>query len=77
MNIWNEEGYADTAADDAIADMEAALEQRRREWETLAAFIKSEAEYAARDVVNGNDVSDARRRMEFEEDARKAFMGEV
>jgi hypothetical protein len=71
-----ESGYVDAMAEEALEDMQRAIEQREREWETLAAFIKSEAEYAAREVLNRNGCSDELRRSAFEEDARKAFMGE-
>lgn len=70
-------GYADALADEALADMERALEQRQREWETLAAFVKSEARYAADELMNRNGCSDELRRREIEEAARKAFMGET
>lgn len=43
----------------------------------MAAFIKSEAQYAAAEMLGRNDCAEAIRRAEFEEDARKAFMGEA
>lgn len=44
------------------------------QWDKLSAFIKSEAEYAANEVMNRNDVSDARRRYEFEDEARNVLL---
>jgi hypothetical protein len=48
-----------------------------KQWEALANFIKSEAKYAAGEVVNYNDCGEALRRMEIEQEARDLFVGEA
>lgn len=57
------------------------LNERRNDmteeqWKALVAFVKSEAEYAANENFNRNDCGDSLRRMEAEDTARKAFLGE-
>jgi hypothetical protein len=47
------------------------------QWNALAAFIKSEAEYAANENFNRNDCGDSLRRGKFEDEAREAFLGKV
>lgn len=41
--------------------------------EALIAFIEYEAEYAAKELINRNDCSDACIRYEYKDELRKAF----
>ena len=44
------------------------------QWDKLSAFITSEAEYAAREVMNRNDCGDAVRRSEITRETREALV---
>lgn len=46
------------------------------QWKALAAFVKSEAQYAANEMLNRNDMRDALNRMETEDEACRVFLGE-
>jgi hypothetical protein len=65
---------ADQHAEEAQCEYEQRIEQRERQWDALAAFVKSEAQYAANKLMNRNECSDELRRTEFEKEARTAFM---
>ena len=45
------------------------------QWRALSAFVKSEAAYAANEVVNRNDLRDAINRREAEDDCEIALKG--
>lgn len=45
------------------------------QWRALSAFVKSEAEYAAREVINRNDLRDEINRREAEDDCEVALKG--
>lgn len=47
------------------------------QWQALAAFIKSEAKYAADEIMNRNSCGDELRRGAIEDEARAAFLGKV
>lgn len=44
------------------------------QWDALVDFIKSEAYYAANDILNGNSCEDVSRRYEVEEYTRKVIV---
>ena len=69
-----ETGYAEAMADETVFALMEREDEAFQLWDALAVFIRHEAKYAAREMVNQNTGSDRLNRDKIESAAREAFL---